>query len=538
MKVHYRFLVLLVILILMISSQNFASSVASLEEGYLAMVRQHRTTISRSEDYTNNWYAAQDIEDIVKHMSPSEIAHILNECSDVSGELSKTCIDALDAIFLQLPANTHIWSNAYFDQLRLVDRPTYAAIFQSPEKDLQDVKSALESEECLVHESDEIRPELQQQCNAEAFTRVHFVQLNCEIFEGIYEAFPVLFDTDSENANRLFQTTFNKPATDQTPEKELQASQDAPARDKLWDINLQTRWVLNRCNSLDRLNIELLSQEYRGDMFVRRHKLLEIAARLGEKQALLHTLLAINSKIPTVSEYIKTKLRWLDDYDELSRDYSPLVPKDRTDLFDFAFDTFQSQLIQYIETMYQAKQLGWSYDLSAFVTDFCSPFYLRINWGIRELTWPGDCSWLVYGIREGKKLTGTSLLDLLDEFEQTAISLNVYQIEETPAAETVFGFHDLEGDHQYEKVVLVSPVYPDKALQDGVEGFVLVRFTVSEIGAVIEASIVESTPIETFDQAALEALLMSRYRPKIRSGQPVRVEGVQNKVRFVLQEAD
>jgi len=456
----------------------------------------------------------------------------------VSSELSKTCIDALDAIFLQLPGSTHIWSNAYFDQLRLVDRPTYAAIFQNPGKDLQDVKSALESEECLVHESDEIRPELQQQCNAEAFTRVHFVQLNCEIFEGIYEAFPVLFDTDSENANRLFQTTFNKPATDQTPEKELQASQDAPARDKLWDINLQTRWVLNRCNRLDRSNIELLSQEYRGDMFVRRHKLLEIAARLGEKQALLHTLLAINSKIPAVSEYIETKFRWLDDYDELARDYSPLVPKDRTDLFDFAFDTFQSQLIQYIETMYQAEQLGWSYDLSAFVTDFCSPFYLRINWGIRELTWPGDCSWLVYGIREGKKLTGASLLDLLDEFEQTAISLNVYQIEETPAAETVFGFHDFEGDHQYEKVVLVSPVYPDKALQDGVEGFVLVRFTVSEIGAVIEASIVESTPSETFDQAALEALLMSRYRPKIRSGQPVRVEDVQNKVRFVLQDSD
>ncbi|MCY3626311.1 MAG: energy transducer TonB [Gammaproteobacteria bacterium] len=538
MKVHYRFLVLLVILILMISSQNFASSVASLEEGYLAMVRQHRTTISRSEDYTNNWYAAQDIEDIVKHMPPSEIAHILDECSDVSGEISKTCIDAMDAIFLQLPANTHIWSNAYFDQLRLVDRPTYADIFQSPEKDLQDVKSALESEECLVHESDEIRPELQQQCHAEAFTRVHFVQLNCEIFEGIYEAFPVLFDTDSENTNRLFQTTFNKPATDQAPEKELQASQDAPARDKLWDINLQTRWVLNRCNRLDRSNIELLSQEYRGDMFVRRHKLLEIAARLGEKQALLHTLLAINSKIPAVSEYIETKFRWLDDYDELARDYSPLVPKDRTDLFDFAFDTFQSQLIQYIKTMHQAKQLGWSYDLPAFVTDFCSPFYLRLNWGIRELTWPGDCSWLVYGIREGKKLTGASLLDLLDEFEQTAISLNVYQIEETPAAETVFGFHDLEGDHDYERVVSLIPVYPEKALRDQIEGFAEVRFGVSETGAVIDASVVNSEPGETFNHAALDALLMSRYRPRIQNGQPVRTDGILNRVRFVLQEAE
>lgn len=538
MNAPYRFLVFLVVPVLMLPSQNFASSVASLEEGYLTMVRQHRTTISRNEDYTNGWYKAQEVEDIVKDLSRYEISQILDECSDVSGELSKTCINALDAIFLQRRANTHIWNNAYFDQLRLVERPTYADIFQSPEKDLHEVKSALENEECLVHESDEIRPELAQQCKAEEFTRVHYVQLNCEIFEGIYEAFPLLFDTDSENANRLFQTTFNKPADDQTPEEELQASQDVPARDKLWDINLQTRWVLDRCKRLDRSNIELLSTEYRGDMFVRRHKLLEIAARLGEKQALLHTLLAINSKIPSVSEYIETKFRWLDDYDELARDYSPLVPKDRTDLFDFAFDTFQSQLIQYIETMYQAEQLGWNYDLPAFVTEFCSPFYLRINWGIKELTWPGDCSWLVYGIREGKKITGANLRDLLDEFEQTAISLGVYHIEATPSAETVFGFQDLKGDHQYEKVVLVNPVYPNKALQEGVEGFVLVRFTVSETGAVTEASVVDSTPSETFDQAALEALLMSRYRPKISNGQPVRVEGVQNKVSFVLEEAD
>lgn len=538
MNAVFRVLVFLVVPVLMLPGQSFAVSVASLEEGYLAMVRQHRTTISRNEDYTNGWYKAQEIEDIVKDMSQSEISHILDECSDVSGELSKTCINALDAIFLQLPANTHIWSNAYFDQLRLVDRPTYADIFQSSEKDLHEIKSALEKEECLVHKSDEIRPELAQQCKAEEFTRVHYIQLNCEIFEGIYEAFPSLFDIDGENANRLFQTTFEKPADDQTPEEKLQASQDVPARDRLWDINLQTRWVLDRCERLDRSNIELLSPEYRGDMFVRRHKLLEIAARLGEKQALLHLLLAINSKIPTVSEYIETEFRWLDVYDELARDYSPLMPNDRTDLFDFAFDTFQSQLIQYIETMYQAEQLGWNYDLPAFVTDFCSPFYLRINWGIRELTWPGDCSWLVYGIREGKKLTSANLRDLLNEFEQTAISLGVYHIEATPSAETVFGYQDLKGDHQYKKVVRVNPVYPDKALQDGVEGFVLVRFNVSEIGAVTGASVLESTPNGTFDQAALEALMMSRYRPKISNGQPVRVEGIQTKVRFVLQDVD
>jgi len=76
MKALYRFLVFLLVPVLMLPSQNFASSVASLEEGYLTMVRQHRTTISRNQDYTNSWYKAQEIEDIVKHMSPSEISHI------------------------------------------------------------------------------------------------------------------------------------------------------------------------------------------------------------------------------------------------------------------------------------------------------------------------------------------------------------------------------------------------------------------------------------------------------------------------------
>ena len=127
---------------------------------------------------------------------------------------------------------------------------------------------------------------------------------------------------------------------------------------------------------------------------------------------------------------------------------------------------------------------------------------------------------------------------MLDEFEQTAISLNVYQIEDTPAAEIVFGFHDLEGDHQYKRVVSLIPVYPEKALRDQIEGFAEVRFGVSETGAVIDASVVYSEPGETFDQAALEALLMSRYRPRIRNGQPVRTDGILNRIRFVLQEAE
>lgn len=48
------------------------------------------------------------------------------------------------------------------------------------------------------------------------------------------------------------------------------------------------------------------------------------------------------------------------------------------------------------------------------------------------------------------------------------------------------------GDGEYLPIVKVAPVYPRRALQRGIEGFVIVEFTVNKLGAVKDVYVVEA----------------------------------------------
>ncbi len=50
------------------------------------------------------------------------------------------------------------------------------------------------------------------------------------------------------------------------------------------------------------------------------------------------------------------------------------------------------------------------------------------------------------------------------------------------------------GDGEYLPIVKVAPVYPRRALQRGIEGFVIVEFTVTKQGAVRDPIVVEANP--------------------------------------------
>ena len=54
--------------------------------------------------------------------------------------------------------------------------------------------------------------------------------------------------------------------------------------------------------------------------------------------------------------------------------------------------------------------------------------------------------------------------------------------------------------------------------QRGIEGWVVVEFTVGTAGAVREASVVASEPGTVFDSAALNAVRKWRYSPKLEAG--------------------
>lgn len=90
------------------------------------------------------------------------------------------------------------------------------------------------------------------------------------------------------------------------------------------------------------------------------------------------------------------------------------------------------------------------------------------------------------------------------------------------------------GDGEYLPIVKVAPVYPRRALSRGIEGFVIVEFTVSKQGSVKDIFVVEATPPDLFNQAAIDAAMKFKYKPRVVNGEAAEVSGVQNRITFQI----
>ncbi|OZY84296.1 hypothetical protein CBP51_13860 [Cellvibrio mixtus] len=87
----------------------------------------------------------------------------------------------------------------------------------------------------------------------------------------------------------------------------------------------------------------------------------------------------------------------------------------------------------------------------------------------------------------------------------------------------------------YLPLKLVTPEYPQIALNRGIEGWVQVEFTIDTTGFIINPHIVAHSPSGIFDRSVLQALRKSYYRPQLFDGQPIVVQGVTELFRFTLQ---
>ena len=93
-------------------------------------------------------------------------------------------------------------------------------------------------------------------------------------------------------------------------------------------------------------------------------------------------------------------------------------------------------------------------------------------------------------------------------------------------------------DGEYLPLLKVPADYPPKALAAGVEGWVLVRFTVSKTGTVKNPSVIKAEPSGFFERSALRAVKKFRYKPRVIGGEAVEVEGVTNRIVFRLEGAE
>lgn len=91
------------------------------------------------------------------------------------------------------------------------------------------------------------------------------------------------------------------------------------------------------------------------------------------------------------------------------------------------------------------------------------------------------------------------------------------------------------GDSDVMPLVRIEPQYPRKAAMSGKEGWVQLKFDVTETGSVDNVEIVKSQPRRIFNQAAKRALLKWKYRPKVVDGKPQPRKGLLVQLDFKIR---
>lgn len=93
------------------------------------------------------------------------------------------------------------------------------------------------------------------------------------------------------------------------------------------------------------------------------------------------------------------------------------------------------------------------------------------------------------------------------------------------------------GEGDYLPIVKIEPIYPRRALAQGVEGHCVVQYTVTGHGTVRDPIVVASqctNPL--FRQVSVDAVLKFKYKPRVIDGVAVEVPGVQNKFTFRITD--
>ena len=91
-------------------------------------------------------------------------------------------------------------------------------------------------------------------------------------------------------------------------------------------------------------------------------------------------------------------------------------------------------------------------------------------------------------------------------------------------------------DGEYLPIVKVAPQYPRRALARGLEGEVLVQYTVTKQGSVRDPVVVQSTN-SVFDRAALDSASRYKYKPRVVDGQAIEVPNVQTVIKFQMDKS-
>ncbi len=114
------------------------------------------------------------------------------------------------------------------------------------------------------------------------------------------------------------------------------------------------------------------------------------------------------------------------------------------------------------------------------------------------------------------------------------VNIGAMAVDNDLAVDTSAGLSASDGE--YLPIVKVAPVYPRRAQSRGIEGWVLLRFTVTESGSVINPEVIDAEPPNTFDRAAMKAVERFKYKPRVVNGKAQPVHGVEHLITFKLDD--
>ncbi|MGC6475423.1 MAG: energy transducer TonB [Parvibaculales bacterium] len=119
-------------------------------------------------------------------------------------------------------------------------------------------------------------------------------------------------------------------------------------------------------------------------------------------------------------------------------------------------------------------------------------------------------------------------------------SIDKPKIDDANAMDTSFmyqsGGANIPVDGDALAIVRVPPRYPNRALSRGVEGWVLLEFTINEVGQAVDIFVVEAEPATMFNRSAMNAVRKWKYRPKTEDGRAVPRPGVQQLITYQIAE--
>lgn len=125
----------------------------------------------------------------------------------------------------------------------------------------------------------------------------------------------------------------------------------------------------------------------------------------------------------------------------------------------------------------------------------------------------------------------------LDDLNPNAEKIAISAVPVETDIKMTGGFSLGVGEGDYLPIVKVAPIYPNRALTRGIEGFCVVQYTVTSLGTTKDPVVVESQCTSSlFHRASVNAALKFKYKPRILDGEAVEVPGVQNKFTYEITE--